>query len=70
VAPPSAAVIFSGPQLPATSDKAQQATAIEGIRKLHRQDFLPVQRLLVLFAEGAHNAPDEGQVAKMAACPS
>ncbi len=42
---------YSAPQLPPAADKAQQAqalaTAIEGIRKLHHQDFPPIQRRVV-----------------------
>jgi hypothetical protein len=41
------------PQLPPAADKAQQAkalaSAIEGIRKLHHQDFPAVQRLVVPY---------------------
>jgi hypothetical protein len=44
---------YLAPQLPPTAHKAQQAqalaSAIEGIRKLHHQDFPPVQRLVLPY---------------------
>jgi hypothetical protein len=44
---------YLAPQLPPTADKAQQAqalaSAIEGIRTLHHQDFPLVQRLVVPY---------------------
>ena len=44
---------YLAPQLPPTADKAQQAqalaSAIQGIRSLHHQDFPLVQRLVVPY---------------------